>query len=209
MKKQKLGSGVGYGHRTLKVEHLEGRAMLAGNVAVSVSGGNLIVTGDNRDNAVLIQEVDDGDGNANTHSYEITGFDFADSGLPGFAAGPTNITGGGTTVEPDLGGTSARIVTGVTANIIVNLNKGNDALGVGNSVNDLLSLAEGCGFGLGLGSSAPEVTQPVLEGTMTTPIRPTRTAAPNSRVARALPMRGSTGRRPGFIRPRARAALNP
>src|SRR5437899_10462883 len=89
MRKQKLGSGVGYGHRTLKVEQLERRAMLAGNVSVSVTGGNLIVTGDNHDNAVLIQEVDDGDGNANTHAYEITGFDFADSGLPGFESGGT------------------------------------------------------------------------------------------------------------------------
>ncbi len=179
MKKQKIGSGVGYGHRTLQVEQLEGRAMLAGNVNVTVSGGNLIVTGDNNDNAVLIQEVDDGDGNANTHAYEITGFDFANSGLGGFQSGPTNITGGGTAVTPDVpGGTSARIVTGVTANIIVDLKKGNDALGVGNSVDDLLTLAEDCGFGLGIGSGSGSggisgsvsAGQPVLEGTMTTPI---------------------------------------
>jgi hypothetical protein len=177
MKKQKLGSGVGYGHRTLKVEQLERRAMLAGNVNVSVSGGNLFVTGDNQDNAVLIQEVDDGDDNANTHAYEITGFDFADSGLGGFQSGPTNITGGGTEVDPDvLGGTSARIVKGVTANIIVDLKKGNDALAVGNSIDDLLTLAEDCGFGLGIGSgsgsggSSATAGQPVLEDRLTTPV---------------------------------------
>lgn len=182
MKNQKFGSGVGYGHRTLKVEQLERRAMLAGNVAVSVSGGNLIVTGDNQDNAVLIQEVDDGDDNPNTHAYEITGFDFADSGLGGFQSGPTNITGGGTAVDPDLGGTSARIVKGVTANIIIDLKKGNDALGVGNSVDDLISLAEDCGFGLGIGSGSgsggtstsvsviAQAEQPVLEGTLTVPV---------------------------------------
>src|SRR2546430_13703213 len=43
MRKHKLGSGVGYGHRTMKVEQLERRAMLAGDVSVSVSGGNLII----------------------------------------------------------------------------------------------------------------------------------------------------------------------
>jgi hypothetical protein len=154
MRKQKLGSGVGYGHRSLKVEQLERRAMLAGNVSVSVDGaGNLFVTGDNHDNAVLIQEVEDFDDNPNTHAYLITGFDFADSGIGGFESGPTNITGGGEEVDPGLG-TSARVVTGVKANIIVDLKKGNDVLGVGNSVEDLILLAEDCGFGLGIGSGS-------------------------------------------------------
>src|SRR5437899_5059569 len=122
MRKQKLGSGVGYGHRTLKVEQLERRAMLAGNVAVSVSGGNLFVTGDNHDNAVLIQEVDDGDGKASTHAYAVTGFDFADAMVTGFESGPTTIHGG-----VDVGG-GTHVVRGVTANIIIDLKKGNDAL---------------------------------------------------------------------------------
>src|SRR5438132_14412100 len=84
MRKHKSGSGVGYGHRTLKVEQLERRAMLAGNVSVSNIGGNLFVTGDNHDNAVLIQEVDDGDGKASTHAYAVTGFNFADAMVTGF-----------------------------------------------------------------------------------------------------------------------------
>src|SRR6185503_17568618 len=182
MRKQKFGSGFGYGHRTLKVEQLEGRAMLAGNVGVTLAGGNLIITGDNHDNAVLVQEVDDEDDNANTHAYLITGFDFDDSGIGGFEGGPTIIKGAGEEVDSEIGGTSARVVTGVKGNIVIDLKKGNDVLAVGNSVEDLVALAEDCGFGLGLGSgsgggggsgsSFPTVTatQPVLEGRLTTPI---------------------------------------
>src|SRR5205085_11567290 len=80
---------------------------------------------------------------------------------------------------PGPGGTSARVVRGVTANIIIDLKKGNDALGVGNSVDDLLALADDCGFGLGLGSGSVSMSssgvapvhqeQPVLEGTFTAP----------------------------------------
>src|SRR4029079_17016554 len=180
MEKRKLGSGVGYGHRTLKVEQLEGRAMLAGNVGVKLAGGNLIITGDNHDNAVLVQEVDDEDDNANTHAYLITGFDFDDSGIGGVEGGPPIIKGAGYEVDSESGGTSARVVTGVKGNIVIDLKKGNDVLAVGNSVEDLVALAEDCGFGLGLGSgsggtdgsSFPTVTatQPVLEGRLTTPI---------------------------------------
>src|SRR4051812_41895446 len=87
MKTQKLGSGVGFGHRTLGVERLEGRAMLAGNVTAFVDGGgNLIVRGDNNDNAVLVQQTATG-------QYSVTGVDFADSGVSGFRSGPTNING--------------------------------------------------------------------------------------------------------------------
>src|SRR5437879_4178157 len=146
MKKQKLGSGAGLGRRMMVLEQLEGRSMLAGNVAVSVAGGNLIITGDNRDNAVLVQQGD------NPGEYLITGFDFADSGVAGFQAGPTTITGKGDVEVPDLGGTSARLVHNVTGNIIINMNKGNDAVGVGNSIDDLIALADACGFGLGFGS---------------------------------------------------------
>src|SRR4051812_47187031 len=131
MKKRSHGSGFGFSRRTMVVEQLEGRSMLAGNIAVSVAGGNLIITGDNRDNAVLVQQGD------NPGEYLITGFDFADSGVVGFQAGPTTITGSGTVEVPDLGGTSARLVRNVTGNIIINMNKGNDAVGVGNSIDDV------------------------------------------------------------------------
>ena len=143
MKKGNRGSGVGCGSRKMVVEQLEGRAMLAGNVTVSVSGGNLIVTGDNNDNAVLIQQT-------GPNSYTITGFDFDNGALSGRQSGPTTIRGAGT----DLGG-DARLVTGVRGNIIVDLKKGNDSLAVGNSLDDLNALVEdGGGLGLGLGSAS-------------------------------------------------------
>jgi hypothetical protein len=127
MKKHKLGSGIGYGYRRMAVEHLERRSMLAGNVTAFVDGGNLIVRGDNRDNGVLISQTGDG-------KYAVTGFDFG--------SGATNING-------SADGTL--LFTGVTGDINVDLRKGNDALGIGNSPEDLEALAENCGFGVGLG----------------------------------------------------------
>ena len=83
MSRRKSGSGAGFGSRRMAVEQLEGRSLLAGVVSAFVSGGSLIITGDNSDNAVVVQ--DQGDGN-----YAVTGFDFADvPGLTGFKAGPT------------------------------------------------------------------------------------------------------------------------
>src|SRR4051812_14124691 len=90
------GSGLRYRYRTLKVEQLEGRAMLAGNVSLSVDrAGNLFVTGDNHDNAVLIQEVVDNDRNPHTHAYAVTGFNLDDAGLSHpVESGPTAVHGG-------------------------------------------------------------------------------------------------------------------
>ena len=45
-----------------------------------------------------------------------------------------------------------RPVTGITGVINIDLKKGDDVLAVGDSVEDLVALAEDCGFGLGLGS---------------------------------------------------------
>src|SRR5262245_55259659 len=137
MRKHKLGSGVGYGRRTFSVERLEHRSLLAGNVFVDVdAAGNLFVTGDSKDNAVLISEVDDGDDNPATHAYLITGLEFADGTAEvheEFQDGPTIIEGDGEEVDPGIG-TSARVVGGVRANIIIDLKKGDDALGMGNSL---------------------------------------------------------------------------
>src|SRR5262249_14916053 len=78
MTRRKHGCGTGFGRRTLHVEQLEGRAMLAGNVTASVSGGNLIIRGDNVDNGVVISQTDPG-------TYLVTGIDTA--------GGPTTING--------------------------------------------------------------------------------------------------------------------
>jgi len=122
------------------VEHLERRSMLAGNVNVFAAGGSLFVRGDNADNAVLIQQTGDGE-------YTVTGFDFADGELPDppFSAGPTSING-----DPN----GSVVFTGISGDIIVDLKKGDDALGVGNTVEDLQILAEECGFGFAFGSGS-------------------------------------------------------
>lgn len=172
MKKNKRGSGLGFGHRKMAVEQLEQRSMLAGNVSVSNVGGNLIIRGDNNDNAVLVQEIAPLP-NTSGHSYAVTGFDFADSPvfLPGFQAGPTVIKGG-----IDVGG-GTHLIGGIKYDINIDMKKGNDVLAVGNSVDDLLALAEGCGFGLGLGSgsastpgSAAITAQEVATDKLTTPL---------------------------------------
>src|SRR6266404_3195221 len=72
MKKHKLESGFRRRNRKMFVEQLEGRALLAGDVTVSVVAGNMFVTGDNHDNLVLIENPAPG-------VYDVTGFDFADT----------------------------------------------------------------------------------------------------------------------------------
>ena len=130
MKMRKLGSGFGSRGRTMAVEPLEGRAMLAGNVSVSVSGGSLIVRGDNAANGVFISQIDDG-------VYAVTGFDL----------------GTGSNVATKINGSAndSLVFKGVTGDVNVDLKNGNDLLGIGNSPDDLAALAEECGFQFGLG----------------------------------------------------------
>lgn len=138
MTKRKTGYGFGSRRRAMIVESLEQRAMLAGNVSVSLSGGNLLVQGDKNDNIVLIEQVGDG-------QYAVTGFDAAVSGLSGFKAGPTRING-------TANGTV--VIAGVTGDVNVQLRQGNDIVGIGNSVDDLASLAEEAGIGFGIGEGS-------------------------------------------------------
>src|SRR5262245_29691916 len=139
MQNRKLGSGVGYGHRRLAVESLEQRAMLAGNVNVFVSGGSLFVQGNNADNFVLIQEIEDEDPEDNKHTYSVTGLDFDDTTLPNppFGGGSTSINGDFETQE----------FPGVTGDIIIDLKKGDDVIAIGNSEDTLFALADDCGLG--------------------------------------------------------------
>jgi hypothetical protein len=88
-------------------EPLESRAMLAGDVTVRVDGSDLVVTGDDNPNTVLIE------GTGIAGQYVIQGDD-------------TNVFYNG-----QLQG-AAFIVTGATGNIIVDLNDGDDSLGINN-----------------------------------------------------------------------------
>jgi hypothetical protein len=93
--------------RKLGVETLENRALLAGNVSVSVSGNTLNIIGDGRANGVSVQELDH-------NRYFVTGF---------------ALDGSNTTVN---GQTAGRIVQGVR-NINVDLNAGWDVFVMSNS----------------------------------------------------------------------------
>jgi hypothetical protein len=103
----------------LFVERLERRALLAGNVTVSVSGGNLLVRGDNNDNQIAIFQLDDGQ--------------YAVGGLTG-----TTVNGGPVVVR-----------SGIRGNIDVDLKSGDDVLGVGNDTEGLVAIAERFGVDVG------------------------------------------------------------
>lgn len=118
--KGRRGSGwQNSGARKLKLEHLETRAMLAGNVTVSVSGGNLLVRGDNSSNQIAIVQVDTG-------AYAVVGLN------------GTKVNG---SVDPV-------VKSGVKNNIDVDLKKGNDVVGIGNDIDALSQWAEASGISL-------------------------------------------------------------
>ena len=118
------------GRRPMFLESLESRAMLAGDISVNVSGGNLIVRGDSAANQVAILKLDSGE-------YAVAGFN-------------------GTTVE---GSADPFIAKGVSGNIDVDLKSGNDLLGVGNDVAGLIALGQSLGFGADIGDAAALQTQ--------------------------------------------------
>src|SRR5262245_16851262 len=151
MTRNKLGCGTGFGRRTLHVEQLERRAMLAGNVSASVSGGSLIIRGDNADNGVVISQTGPG-------SYLVTGIDTA--------GGPTTING-----DPDA------TFTGVTGSFDVDLKKGDDLFGMLGDIANLgvidVEAEEECGLGLsfgsgsGGGSASGDIAAVVVPGNLT------------------------------------------
>jgi len=85
------------------VEHLEDRLALSGNVTVNVSGGSLLIRGDNSSNGVMITQ---GPG---SYTYIITGF---------------TQNGGPTTIN----GQASVTVGGVSENFDIQLRRGNDFL---------------------------------------------------------------------------------
>lgn len=126
-----IGRGRGHGQRLLRVEALERRAMLAGNVTVSVSGGTLNIRGDGEDNAVFITEVEEG-------VYAVVGFD-------DLSGSPTSING---VSNGEL------VFGGVTRDINIDLKGGDDLLAIGNDEGDLIDLIEECGLNFGSGSGS-------------------------------------------------------
>jgi len=117
--------------RQCAVESLENRALLAGNVTAIVDDGSLVVRGDVAGNGVAIHQTDIG-------RYVVTGFDL----------------GGATTVN---GSSSPQIFNGVTADIVVDLQGGDDVLVMSNNAATRQSLAdEASGGTAGTIAASPE-----------------------------------------------------
>jgi hypothetical protein len=120
--------------RPLSLELLESRMPLAGDISVQVSGGNLIIKGDNGDNDIAIVQTAAGE-------FTITGNDGEQFKVNGAAAvaGPVN-------------------VTGVTKDIKIDLKKGDDSvaltgLGVGTVLAKNVQVNTGAGADVVLVSS--------------------------------------------------------
>lgn len=95
--------------RMLFVENLEGRAMLAGNVMVSVDGGGALnISGDNLSNGVSVQELGNG-------KFFVSGF---------------NLNNGTTTINGQANG---QVFSGVTDDVRVALANGYDVFVMSNS----------------------------------------------------------------------------
>jgi hypothetical protein len=96
--------------RRLSLESLEGRQMMAGNVLVSVTGGDLVITGDTQSNFITIVPVME-----------------QGEPVPGrFFIAPQNST----RINNQ---TTGQFVQGVTDDLIISMDSGNDRVILGNS----------------------------------------------------------------------------
>lgn len=93
-------------NRKLRVERLEDKHMLNGTVTAVVSGGTLILTGDSHDNTVAVVP------GAEAGELEIFGFD-------------------GTLIKRGSAAPAEEVVVRGIRNIVANLGRGNDNLGIG------------------------------------------------------------------------------
>lgn len=119
MSQRKIRSGRKWGQRTLAVEQLETRRLLAGDVDVRKSGSHLIIRGDNEDNAIIItQEGRD--------RFRVTGVATDDG-------------------DTEVNNKASKVFKGIR-HIDVDLRGGNDTLGVGNDELALIDLGEELGF---------------------------------------------------------------
>lgn len=122
--------------RRLFLEGLETRAMLAGNVTASVSGGTLFVTGDNADNEVVIQQT-------GTDQFTVVG-----------------VSGSATTVN---GKAEGIVFTGNgVRNFEIDLRGGNDTLGISNDLTYLDTLSAELAAGPGAPVTAAATTASAL-----------------------------------------------
>lgn len=126
-------------YRNLFVEGLEKRAMLAGNVAVSVIDGTLMISGNGLANGVAVQQLDNG-------KFFVSGF---------------NLNGENTRINGELAG---RVVSGVNDGIVVDLDAGADVFVMSNSAFRRNQLAQN----LSGGTAGPIAVSPQAPNAATT-----------------------------------------
>ena len=101
MRRQKFGAARGLAHRSLRVEHLESRAMLAGNVNVDVEGDTLFIRGNNSSNHIQITQ-------SGPDTYVVTGVN-----------------------DTDINGDDDEFIAEDIRHINIDLKKGNDSVTIG------------------------------------------------------------------------------
>src|SRR5690349_13380959 len=131
MKIQKLGRKRNPSHCRLRLECLESRAMLAGNVLASVnSAGNLTITGTNAANQIEITQLA-------ANSYLITGTDTTVNGETEFQV--DNVRGsltvdlkGGADTFTFTGAVDEDFSSSFTGSILILGGSGNDTIAISN-----------------------------------------------------------------------------
>ncbi len=114
--------------RKLRIEGLERRYLLAGDVTVKVYGGTLVLTGDNKDNFVIV----------------------SGTGTPGqlVVAGEPDLNAVSTNLRYNNTNQSSVTVNGIT-NIVVDLKDGDNGFGLTNAtLRSTVDIRTGCGMDL-------------------------------------------------------------
>lgn len=140
--------------RKLGLEECESRQMLAGNVSVAVSGGDLTITGDGAANGVQIAQARNAAGAAILGSYVISGFTQggASTTING-QAGAVIVNGVNDDVQISLQGGSDQLRTASNVgrhlfadDVMINMGEGNNTVRLENiSVRDDVTVTSGSG----------------------------------------------------------------
>ena len=128
--------------RSLKVETLENRELMACNVSVSFSNGDLYITGDASRNHVEVRQSSAG-------VYKITG---------------QTIGGSATKVNGYANGTTT--ISNFSGNVWVSLGGGDDQLNFGTGDNRLISLPKGLSIDMGSGGDFLSIRDVKTTGNM-------------------------------------------
>lgn len=108
----------------LHLELLEDRRLLAGNVSAAMSGGNLVIDGDNAANRISVES-------AGTGKIAVRGFQTQINGVPGGIKVFTGVTGD-IQIQLDGGDDLVRVTNLITpGGVLVGLGEGNDEVVTG------------------------------------------------------------------------------